>query len=420
MNSGIGARAPMPEFKPAVKLLQDKLEGDSLKEVIHQSKGILEPLRIKTLQELFHISLNFSITTDPAYPHRQPFIGRYPYLPTINAIASALSFLDIINRREYEGISASYHTDRYRYHLMHMYDLPSQENGKFVYLPLVGSLYLRDFVKLRPVPLGFLGVSTQMVFNDAYWNGTDDFFFHDVNHVRRLNSHNQQSWQNRKPVEAIEKDYDFITQTVLPALEIRLGDSDNEQDIKKLGLVLLFELFHEYAYALDLEQLKSAYEFKSGDPSPFEHVIDESFNPEELEKLRLPNSNLKSGFVFFKHNTKEPTVRYFMDRGPNFIASCLNKLNNFFYDSPWRPSWSLPKKENRTAENIAKAAFQVADLLFQKKHSYTYEKLLEMARDTRALEIYPGDFSKRPRRRNMSSQLEDKQDETLSSNLVCR
>ena len=104
--------------------------------------------------------------------------------------------------------------------------------------------------------------------------------------------------------------------------------------------------------------------------------------------------------VFFKNNTKEPSVRYFMDRGPNFIASCLNKLRHYFYDSPWRPSCSLPKKENRTAENIAEAALQLADLFFQKKHSYTYEKLLEMARDTKALEIYPGDRSKRPKRRS--------------------
>lgn len=138
--------------------------------------------------------------------------------------------------------------------------------------------------------------------------------------------------------------------------------------------------------------------FKSGEPSPFEHIIDESFKPEELEKLRLPNSNLKSGFGFFQQSTKEPTVRYFMDRGPNFIASCLNKLNNYFYDSPWRPSWSLPKMEKRTATNIAKAALLLADILFEKKHSFTHESLLEMAKDTKALEVYPGERTKRPRR----------------------
>lgn len=393
-----GALAPMPEFRPAVKFLQEQLETDSLKEVVHQSKGILEPFRNKAQQELFHISLNFSVTTDPAYPHRQPFVGRYPYLPTIHALVNALSFLDIIKRREYEGLSAPYHTDRYLYHLTQMHNPPTQKNGKFVYLPLVGNLYLRDFIRLRAVPLGVLGVSSQMVFNDAFWNGPADFFIHDVNHVRRLDSYNQQSWKNRQPVEAIEKDYDFISQIILPAVEIRVGDSDHQQDIKKLALVLLFELFHEYAYALDLEQLKAAYEFNSGDPSPFEHIIDDSFNPQELENLRMSDSNLKSGFTFFKQNKKEPTVRYFMDRGPNFIASCLNKLNNYFYDAPWRPSWSLPKKENRTAENIAEAALLVADLLF-KNHPYTIEGLQEKARDTRVLEVYPGARSKLPQRR---------------------
>ncbi len=67
-----------------------------------------------------------------------------------------------------------------------MYDLPSKKNGKFVYLPLVGSLYLRDFIKCRPVPLGFIGVSANMIYNDAYRNGVEDFFFHDANHIRRL------------------------------------------------------------------------------------------------------------------------------------------------------------------------------------------------------------------------------------------
>ncbi len=403
-----GALAPMPEFRPAVNHLQNKLESDALKNMIRQNEGILEPFRIKALQDLFHISVDFSATEDPAYPHCQPFADRYPYLPTIHAIVNALSFLDIINRMEYEGISAPYHTDRYRYHLTHMYDLPSEKNGKFVYLPLVGSLYLRDFLKLRPVPLGFLGVSTQMIFNDAYWNGAEDFFYHDVNHVRRLNSYNQRAWTNQNPLEIIAKNYDFINQMILPALEVRLADSNHEQDIKKLSLVLFFELFHEYAYALDLEQLKAAYEFKSGDPSPFEHIVDKSFKPEELEKIRMPNSNLESGFTFFKHNPKDPTVRYFMDRGPNFIASCLNKLNNYFYDSPWRPSWSLPKKENRTAENIAEAALLVADLIFQNKHIYTKEGLLEMAKDTKALEIYPGNASKRPKIRDVANFIEDK------------
>ncbi len=56
---------------------------------------------------------------------------------------------------------------------------------------------------------------------------------------------------------------------------------------------------------MDTEQLKAAFVFKSGQPSPFEHMIDESFN-EELEKLRLPNTNLNSGFTFFKSNTKDP------------------------------------------------------------------------------------------------------------------
>lgn len=408
-----GSLTPMPEFRPAVKFLQEKLEESTVKEVVHQSKGILEPLRIKALQELFHISIDFSVTSDPAYPHAQPFMGRYPYLPTIHAIANALSFIDVINRQEYEGISVPYHTDRYRYHLTHMYDLPSKKNGKFVYLPLSGSLYLRDFIKCRPVPLGFLGVLSHPIYNDAYWNGVEDFFFHDANHIRRLTSYNQLSWKNRKPLEAIQEDYEFITQTVLHAIERRLGDSDHEQDIKKLMSVLLFELFHEYAYAMDPEQLKSAFEFKSGQPSPFEHIIDESFNAQELEKLRLPNSNLNSGFTFFKSNTKEPSVRYFMDRGPNFIASCLNKLTHCFYDHPSRASWSLPKRENRTVENIAKAAHQLADIFFQKKHSITYEQTLKMAADTKALEVYPGDGLPRPKRRTITDS-DNSQYETFS------
>ena len=53
-------------------------------------------------------------------------------------------------------------------------------------------------------------------------------------------------------------------------------------------------------------QLKAAFAFKSGQPSPFEHMIDESFNAQELKKLRLPNSNLNSGFTFLKVIQKNP------------------------------------------------------------------------------------------------------------------
>ncbi len=102
-----------------------------------------------------------------------------------------------------------------------------------------------------------------------------------------------------------------------------------------------------------------------------------------------------------------------MDRGPNFIASCLNKLNHCFYDHPLRASWSLPKRENRNVENIAQASYKLADILFQKKHSVTYEQTLNMAADTRVLEVYPGDNLIRPKRRTVTSQ-EDSQYATFS------
>lgn len=385
-----GALAPMPEFKPAVLMLQEELEKESVKKSVQENNCELESFRLNALQALFHISLNFSMTNDLSYPHVAPFSNRYPYLPTINAITTALEFLDIIQRMEHSNISKSYHTDRYRYHLTKMYELPTLKNGKFVYLPLTGGLYLKDFIKLRSVPLGFLGVSTTAVYNDAYWNGPLDFFHHDSNHIRRLDSYNQLSWKGKVPKTIIAKNYDSITYDVLPFLEIRLGDVEHTKNIKKLAMVLLFELFHEYAFALDLTQLKYAFEFKSGDPSPFEHMIDASFNPGDLEDLRMKDMNIQSGFNFFRENPNQPTARYFMDKSPNFIASCLNKLHGDFYDHPKRRSWSLPNMQHRTEKNIAEAAQMIAELLLGHEHNFTYEYLLEMAQDKVALEVYPG------------------------------
>lgn len=385
-----GALTPMPEFQPVVTSLQNTLESREVLSTITDCDPRLGILHNHALIQLFSITFKFKITNHADYPHVPPYNEPYPYIPTIMAIVNALAFLDTYTRAQSQDVSKLYHSDRYFYHLYHMHHLPSLKNGKPIYLPVLGELYLRDFIKLRPIPLGLIGVEpAQAIFADAYLNSPLDFFVHDLNHTRRLDSYNQRAWKMDKPLHKMAENYHFVIYHILPALEITVVDTLQERIIKKLALVLFFELFHEYAFAVEKTQLKFAFDFNSGDPSPFEHMVDDTFKESELEKLRMTNRNLQSGFSFFRQHTKAPLNRYFMDKGPNFIASCLNKLRGNFYDNPLKRSWTLPSMEHRTPENLAKAALTVADICFQGQHSYTYETLLKKASDTSYLEVYP-------------------------------
>ncbi|MDF1797015.1 MAG: hypothetical protein P1U63_10810 [Coxiellaceae bacterium] len=379
------------QFKPSVELVLQTLESDDVADIVSDPIG--KQLLATTQMELFQLGADITVERKTHYPHTPPFTSAYPYIPTLMALINGLSFIDASVRASHTNLLPLYHADRYRYHTNHCLTLPNKKNGRFVYLPLVETTSIYDFIRLRAIPFGIVGVTNRPIFSDGYFNSPLDFAIHDFNHIRRFESYNRMSWKNRAPLSMIKKQHQVIHSVLLPAIKILSTDTRHEKIIKQCMLFLMFELFHEFAFTIDRNQLRAAYDHTSGEGAPFEHFVDDEFNSDQIESRRLPNGNIGSGYAYYnERNTKYNRIRYFMDKSPNFMASCHNKLNSGFYDHKLigRDS-SLPPLLERTEKNIGEAAFRLAGLFFEKNHPYSKEKLIKSAGDKSALETYLND-----------------------------
>lgn len=339
----LGFTAPFPEFAPAVQYLEKELDTCEILNFLKNNKYAQMQHKLVKM-ELLSLKYEFKVE-DKDYPHRTNY-GPYPYIPTINAIRRALEFIDTFIRCTYKDVSPLYHADRYIYHYNHVYD------SNFVYFPLIKELTSKDFILTRSIPIGFLGVSAKPVFADGYYNSPLDFFIHDVNHVRRLRSYNdlfqkKNQLQNKEMFEIFHR---FVMDEIWPHIQIENNMTEEEKNIRQILELFYFELIHEYALTSDIDSFKAALIFKSGDPSPFEHMIESTFRSEDLESIRLPNNNLISGYSSWKPLEVVPTIRYFFDKGPNFLTSAYNKCINGFYDNHYARASHLPIHCKRTPQ----------------------------------------------------------------------
>lgn len=78
-----------------------------------------------------------------------------------------------------------YHADRYYYH---QYPLLF-ENKRVVIFLTDAPLDFMDLIKVRSVPIGFVGVTFETIFADRHYQSPLDFFIHDINHVRRMQAY---------------------------------------------------------------------------------------------------------------------------------------------------------------------------------------------------------------------------------------
>lgn len=358
------ALAPFPEFKPVVESIIEKLIG------LESPDKTVNAMKFRVMNLLKSVSYEFEIgvkATDPTtYPHRKPYPLPYPYIPSLHAIREALELFDIVARQKYTGIGPNYHSDRYMHHFYHLY------HSDFIYLPILDDLSLMDFIKTRAIPISFIGVTTEPVFADGYFNSPIDFFMHDANHVRRLQSYfdeyvrelAKQGVRVPEPNILYQQFQSFIDSYIVPNIEIKQGMSQDEIEIRQILAVLHFELLHEYAFVPAPEYYVSAFKHRAGAPSPFEIMVERNFNPDELEKKRLANANLLSGFSIFKDKPGEIVrIRYFFDKGPNFITSAYNKCVNDFYDHEHGRSPDLPPMSRRTPALFLRAARRLINTL---------------------------------------------------------
>lgn len=362
-----GLNASFPEFKPTVDYLLQELNSDHFSGVLDKHPDLeLELKEVKTL--LAHVNLDFVFDDEEAYPYQRPFSGPFPYRPTIDAIEAALRLLDKLNRF-YPGNRAVplYHFDRYAYH---RHSLVSDPN--LIIFPTIKNLTFFDLIRVRSVPIGFIGVVSRTIRVDRHYQSPLDFWYHDLNHVRRMYGYiisrqKKLGYKEEKSRLSFYREMDeFIVGKIVPNI-VKLPKGSPREEIAQRRMVrmIFFEILHESALTAEPEIIIEDLLRPSG-PQPFEHMMTEvkKHDKESIEQLRTPTGNLKSGISLIGKNTNETvTVRYFFDRAIALLGNVYNKLNFGFYDDPDSPSEFVVPLGYRKVENIVSAAKQIFNIL---------------------------------------------------------
>jgi hypothetical protein len=314
--------------------------------------------------------LKFKFDDEELYPYPKPFNGPFPYRPTIDAIEAALRLLDKLNRLEPGNKAvALYHFDRYAYH---RHALVS-DHSVIVY-PTITELKMDDLIRVRSVPIGFIGVVAKTIRVDRHQQSPLDFWYHDINHVRRMQGYTNMRERalgyefDIQKINLYRHMDDFLKDTIFPNIDKAPdGTPEDDNGVRRLVRVIMFEIFHESA--LTSERISVLEEIlRPNMPQPFEHMIyPESDAPEDIEELRTPTGNVQSGIS----NTKTRgaiTVRYFHDRALSLLGNVYNKLNYGFYDDPENTGDGLVAIKYRTPEWLLKAAKKVFEILDYKDY----------------------------------------------------
>lgn len=401
-----GDLASIPELEPAVRFLQKELADPEIVAYCKEN-AFAEGARQLALNALWHTDLEFEVSPETGgyHQHKPPVTGRFPYLPTLQAINEAVSFFDSYERATKSGHDLHYQLDRYRYHGL---TVPYLKD--WFTLPTSDPISLKDLIILRAAPVGLRMVSSRTSFLDAYFNSPKNAEVHDDNHGRRMHSENQGYFDrndittDEQKISAYEQFQDTIQNLILPSIAIRKDMPEGEKNIRKAMLILYFEYLHEYAKTPDRETLKAEFMFAPDGPSAFEVVVREGETPADIEKRRLDNRNLDSGAIFTGGQPGNK-VYYFMDQGRNFLTSAFNKVRHGFFDNGKDNLSQVPPLKAQTPALFVEAALRIMETfnITAQETGLTPTKIAALLLNTsegqvlgQNLETYPGHDPENP------------------------
>ncbi len=380
-----GPNASFPEFKPAVDAIIDAITSERFSEVFEEHPDLLmEKHEVMTM--LTHVNLTF-VFDDPEgiHPYQIPFSDPFPYRPTLEVIDAGLRLLDKLNRFEPGNRAVPfYHFDRYAYHKFGIFGDPDT-----IVMPVAQELGFYDLVRVRSVPIGFVGVVTETIRVDRHWQSPLDFWYHDINHVRRMSEFFRLRIKEQGIKGSPEEIFTyyqqmdaFLAEKIAPFVVTTNKMSEAEIALRRMVQILVFEVVHESALTAEPHVIFREIMRASG-PQPFEHMIAGEKKTLDMEQFRTPTGNIASGASVVEADPRETlVVRYFFDRSLGLLSTIFNKLNFGFYDDPEYPSDSVVPVKYRTQEVLLDAVFKLFELCdIASSELPSRERVLELIAD---------------------------------------
>jgi hypothetical protein len=322
-----------PELFPVVdRLLEEAFAGEI--NALCESYPVLAGIRDKATISLRQVSLKNRVFC--------------PYVPTLRAICEGIAFFDVVARHKrgfYEEMPkdrivehnpattphASYHMYRYKYRFDELLCKIPEE----IIIPTFEPLTATDLMRVRGVPIRFIGLSTDFIYVDEFEQSPEEFMMHDANHSWRMMAEDcsSESVYGLSRENLIEKSARF-SQSYLDHIKIKRSDSEITRELKKLKKIILFEIVHEDARPFLREVICKYIQQKEGHSVRFE----------------VPHIDPGTGYLDIVDT---------MDTGISTLSYVRNKLQHGFYDQVDKQMPQIVSPEYRTSTWIAKAAFQM-------------------------------------------------------------
>lgn len=289
-----GPTASFPEFAPVVEHLKQKLQSDPSVRTEAAANPHLEQFRQVALERLNEVEQGL------------------PYRATVLAILRSLEFFEVHQRAKMPEAPPLYHAARYEYYQHYLLDqIPDH-----VFLPTLVPLKVSELLATRGVPIGFAGVNTTVEHVDGFPQTSAEFWYHDVNHDRRMFQFAQEHAERTgtPPHQAAEQATKLMKEKLLPMVESHDGDTAAQAAARRLLRMMLFEVLHEDALPADASRIIEAVHRPANERTPFERI----------------------------ENDK---VVYFMEPGATTLAYVFRKLTHTFYNPPGTQREAVTREE---------------------------------------------------------------------------
>ncbi|MBC3882888.1 hypothetical protein H8K35_15950 [Undibacterium sp. LX40W] len=208
-----------------------------------------------------------------------------PYEATLRVIFESLNFFDTACRIE-KKLSIHFQK-KYWYR----YEELMQRIPQLIIIPTFDNISATDLMKIRGIPLYFIGVSPEPVYVDEFWQSPLEFLIHDLNHSWKMMDMDDRYFA-RHPELSLDQ---FLQQAntfvhkYLPRIAIQKSDTQEQKEIKKLKKIILFEVVHEDARPILPEIICEALLEDEGYEFPDSIIrYDESGQQAYLEQRTIP------------------------------------------------------------------------------------------------------------------------------------
>jgi len=254
--------------------------------------------------------------------HGMPF----PYAPTMRWIARAMDFFDLVyfseHHKDSEPLQGLYFRDRFSYY----YDYILSESPKVYLFPTSCNMGATDLLKMRCSAIQPLGIEWNPVFVDEFKQSPCNFFWHDLNHARRIHQHNQEL-MNQFACNWPEM---YLYQTSVKDQLLTLCTRSNIY--RRLIKMILFEVVHEDAIAWDWTSIWDDIVLGDGNCFPYEATV------------------LDAG-------KNRHTVKYYAKSAPT-LATFYNKMRHEFFEEEFGKDYIVDVKF-RTLEHIVSGVVEI-------------------------------------------------------------